>query len=198
MKFLKNIKNVSIATIIVSVVVGILFIAFPEQSMEYTALILGASLIGVGAFAIISYFVKRPSVLTLTLGVIVAICGIIICFQYKAIISFIMIVFGVFILASGVVDLITGIRAAFMIKAAGIVTVILSIVTIAFGILAITKSFDLSVGIVKLIGVALIIYAVLDTVAFFEVRKIVGNAKTNINNASDIETQGTVVEEADE
>lgn len=198
MKFLKSIKNVSIATIIISVVVGILFIAFPEQSIDYTALILGASMIAIGAYAIVAYFIKNSSLLMLTLGIIVAICGVIVCFKYKAIISMIMVIFGIFILASGIVDLITGIRAAFISKAAGIVTIILSLVTIVFGILAITKSFDLTVGIVQLIGVALIIYAVLDTVAFFEVRKIVGDAKKIVEESSDINTDASVIEEIDE
>lgn len=198
MKFLSNIKNISIATIVLSVIIGIVFIFFPAQCMKYTALILGAGLIAIGVWSVISYFIKNSSVLVLTLGIIVAICGIIICLKYKAIISLIMVIFGIFILASGIVDLLTGIRSVFIFKIGGLITIALSIATIILGILAITKSTQLSEGIVQLIGVSLLVYAVLDTVAFFEVKRIVSNAKSAVEATGDIQTDATIVDETDE
>lgn len=198
MKILSNIKNISIATIVLSIVIGLVFIFFPAQCMKYTALILGVGLIVVGLWAIISYFVKDSSVLILTLGIIVAICGIIICVKYKAIISLIMVVFGVFILTSGIVDLLTGIRSVFTFKVGGLVTIALSIATIVLGVLAITKSTQLSEGIVQMIGIALLVYAVLDTVAFVEVKRIVGRAKDTTEATGDIQTDAVVIEDADE
>lgn len=198
MKFLSNIKNISIATIVLSVIIGIVFIFFPAQCMKYTALILGAGLIAIGVWSVVSYFIKNSSVLVLTLGIIVAICGIIICLKYKAIISLIMVIFGIFILASGIVDLLTGIRSVFIFKIGGLITIALSIATIILGILAITKSTQLSEGIVQLIGVSLLVYAVLDTVAFFEVKKIVSNAKSAVEATGDIQTDATIVDETDE
>lgn len=198
MKFLSNIKNISIATIVLSVIIGIVFIFFPAQCMKYTALILGAGLIAIGVWSVVSYFIKNSSVLVLTLGIIVAICGIIICLKYKAIISLIMVIFGIFILASGIVDLLTGIRSVFIFKIGGLITIALSIATIILGILAITKSTQLSEGIVQLIGVSLLVYAVLDTVAFFEVKRIVSNAKSAVEATGDIQTDATIVDETDE
>lgn len=195
MKILNSIKSISLATIALSIVAGLLFIFFPAQCMKYIALILGIALITVGAYAIANYFVKNKSVLLLTLGIIVVICGAIVCLKYKAIVSFIMIVLGIFILASGIVDLITSIRAVFTFKITGCVTLLLSIATIVFGIIAITKSTQLSEGIIQFIGVALLIYAVLDIIAFVQVRKLVSNAKAVTN---DVETDATIVEEIDE
>lgn len=198
MKILSSIKNASIATIVLSIIIGLVFIFFPAQCMKYTALILGAGLIAIGAWSIIAYLIKKSSALTLALGVIVAICGVIICVKYKAIISLIMVVFGIFILASGIVDLITGIRSVFTFKIGGLITIVLSIATIIFGVFAITKSTQLSEGIVQMIGVALLVYAVLDTFAFIEVKRIVGNAKATVENNGDIQTDATVIEETDE
>lgn len=198
MKLLHNVKKLSIVTIILSLIFGILFIAFPAQCKMYAAIFLGVGMILIGIFSIVKYFVNQSSVLLLTLGIIVAICGVIVCVKYEAIISFIMILFGIFILASGIVDLITGLRTVFVYKFFGIVTIALSIATIIFGAYAITKSTALSESLIQLIGVALLIYSVLDTIAFFEVKKITSNIKKNVDQTTDngdIITDATIVDE---
>lgn len=198
MKFISNVKKASIVTIVLSLIFGVLFIAFPAQCKKYAALILGIGLICVGIYSVIKYFVKNSSVLLLTLGIIVAICGVIVCIKYEAIISFILILFGIFILASGIVDLLTGIRAVFTFKAFGLITIALSIATIIFGIYAITKSTALSESLIQITGVALLIYSVLDTITFFEVRKFVSNAVKSADQTTDngdIITDATIVED---
>lgn len=195
MKILSNIKNISIATIISSLVIGILFVMFPAMCMKYTALILGVALILIGVYAVANYFIKDKSVLLLTTGIISVICGIIVCVKYKAIISFIIVVLGIFILASGIVDLLTSIKAVFTFRIGGLITMALSIATIILGIVSITKSSQLSEGIIQFIGVSLIIYAVLDIIAFIQVRRLVKQAKASV---TDVETDATIVEEIDE
>ncbi len=198
MKILGNIKKLSLVTIVLSLIFGVLFIAFPAQCKKYAALFLGVGLILVGAYSIVKYFVKQSSVLLLTLGIIVAICGIIVCIKYEAIISFILILFGIFILTSGIVDLITGLRTVFTYKVFGFITIALSIATIIFGIYAITKSTALSESLIQLTGVALIVYSVLDTIAFFEVKKIASNVKSAVDQTvdnGDIVTDATIIED---
>lgn len=198
MKFLQEVKKLSLATIIVSAVLGILFIAFPSRSIKYLSLIVGIGLIAIGIAAVASYCIDKRAKFTLVLGVIVLICGIVICAKYREIINLIVMIFGIFILASGIVDLVTGLKAAVISRAAGITTVVLSVISIIFGIVAITKSAALTDGIIQFIGVALIVYAVVDAVTYFEVKNLFGSVKKAVDDVGDIETDATIVEENDE
>lgn len=62
----------------------------------------------------------------------------------------------------------------------------LSVITIIFGIVAITKSAALTDSIVRFIGAALIIYAVLDLVSFIQVNAMAKKIKQKIDAQSDI------------
>jgi uncharacterized membrane protein HdeD (DUF308 family) len=159
------------------------------------SLAIGIALIIMGAVGIINYFAKKSSGFTLALGIIIFIVGIIVCAKYRAIISIIVVIFGIFILATGMFNFATGIKVIASSLVSGWVTLILSIATSIFGIIAITKSTELTETIVQFIGVSLIIYAILDIIAFVQVRKL---AKSLSVDSDDIETDATIIEETDE
>ncbi|MBR7060228.1 MAG: DUF308 domain-containing protein [Eubacterium sp.] len=198
MKFLTQVKRISIASIIVSVILGILFIAFPEKCITYFSLAIGISLIILGVVSIIGYFIDKSGGFTLALGIISAIVGIIICVKYQAIISLIVVLFGIFILASGIFNFFTAIKVIASSVVFGWVTLGLSILTSVFGIIAITKSDALTITIVQFIGAALLIYAVMDTISFIQVKKLVKEVKTAVDATNDIETDAVIVEETDD
>lgn len=198
MKIITKIKNISLAAIVISAVLGVLFIAFPDKCITYISLALGIGLIVLGIAGIISYFADKGSAFSLAMGIIVAVVGVIICTQYKAIISLVVILFGVFLLVSGLFNFATAIKVIVSSVLFGWVTLGLSVVTTALGVIAITKSSELSVTIVQFIGVALIVYAVLDIFAFVQVRMIARDVKNAVNSINDIEVEGTIVEENDE
>lgn len=198
MEFLKQIKKFSLITIAVSAVIGVLFIAFPDKCIKYLSLIIGISLIVMGIAGIVSYFLNKTSGFTLALSIVILIVGIIVCAKYRAIISLIVMIFGIFILATGLFNLATSIKIIVSSLMSGWLTLMLSIATSIFGIIAITKSTELTETIVQFIGISLIVYAVLDIIAYIQVRKVGKTVKTAIENTGDIETQGTIIEETDE
>jgi len=198
MKFVAQVKKISIASIIIGILLGVLFIIFPEQIIQYISLAIGISLILIGVAGIIGFFLDKSSGFTLALGIVSAIVGIIVCIKYHAIISLIVILFGVFMLASGIFNLLTSIKIIASSLVFGWVTFGLSIVTSVFGVIAITKSSDLSIAIVRFIGASLIVYAVLDIISFFQVRKLVKDVQNQVEATADIQTEGTIVEETDE
>ena len=198
MKFVAQVKKISIVSIILSVIMGILFIAFPEQIITYVSLAIGVSLILIGLAGVIGFFIDKSSGFTLALGIISAIVGIIVCVRYKQIISLIVIILGILILASAIFNFFTSIKIIASSLVFGWVTLALSIVTGIFGAIAITKSGALTVTIVQFIGATLIVYAVLDLISFFQVRKLAKDIKTAVESTSDIETNAVVVEETDE
>lgn len=189
--FLKGLKRFSIATIIVSAIMGVLFIAFPSKCIQYISLVVGVSLIVTGIISVVSYIVERDTKLPLVLGTISLISGIIVCAKYQAIISIIVVILGIFILTSGIVDMATSIRSIMLFRKSGWFTMLLSVITIVFGIVAITKSAQLTDGIVRFIGAALIVYALLDLVTYIQVNSKVKQVKDAVDSISDIEVEAT-------
>lgn len=189
--FLKGLKRFSIATIIVSAIMGVLFIAFPSKCIQYISLVVGVSLIVTGIISVVSYIIERDTKLPLVLGTISLISGIIVCAKYRAIISIIVVILGIFILTSGIVDMATSIRSIMLFRKSGWFTMLLSVITIIFGIVAITKSVQLTDGIVRFIGAALIVYAVLDLVTYIQVNSKVKQVKDAVDSISDIEVEAT-------
>lgn len=189
--FLKGLKRFSIATIIVSAIMGVLFIVFPSKCIQYISLVVGVSLIVTGIISVVSYIIERDTKLPLVLGTISLISGIIVCAKYRAIISIIVVILGIFILTSGIVDMATSIRSIMLFRKSGWFTMLLSVITIIFGIVAITKSAQLTDGIVRFIGAALIVYAVLDLVTYIQVNSKVKQVKDAVDSISDIEVEAT-------
>lgn len=189
--FIKGLKKFSVATIIVSAIMGVLFIAFPSKCIQYISLVVGAALIVTGIISVVLYIIERDTKLPLILGTIVLICGIVVCAKYREIISIIVVILGIFILTSGIVDMATSIRSIVTFRRSGWFTMLLSVVTIIFGIVAITKSAQLTDGIVRFIGAALIVYAVLDLVTYIQVNAKVKQVKDAVDSVSDIEVEAT-------
>lgn len=197
-EFIKGLKKFSIATIAVAVVLGIVFIAFPSQCIDYISLIVGISMIAIGVIAIVTYIADRSSVLPLLLGIPLLICGIIVCARYRAIISIIVVLFGIFITTSGLVNIATSMRSLAFNGVAGWLTMALSVVTVIFGIVAITKSSQLTDGIVRFIGAAFIVYAILGIVSLIQVKHMTDKVRKAVDSVSDIEVDATVESEQDE
>lgn len=185
-EFLKGLKKFSISTIIVSAVLGVLFIAFPDKCIQYISLFVGAALIVIGAVAVITYLLDRNTILPLVLGIIVLVTGIVICAKYRQIISIIVVIFGIFILISGLVDFVASLKSLAILRISGWFTLVLSVITVIFGVVAITKSAALTDSIVRFIGASLIIYAVLDLVSFIQINAMAKKVKQRINEGSDI------------
>lgn len=198
MGFLKNVKKFSIIAIIVSAVIGFLFLVFPGQCIKYISLAFGIALIVMGAGGIIGYLTNKNNGFTLALGIISAIAGIIICVRYQAIISVIVVLLGIFILATGLFNLFTGIKIVASSLVSGWVTLVMSVAEVIFGIIAITKSTQLTESIVQFLGVALILYAVIDLIAFIQVKKAYNDTMNVINSNGDIEVDAVEIEDIDE
>lgn len=198
MEFLKELKKISIVTMIVSFAAGLMFIIFPAQCIKYISLALGIVLVAFGIVGIINYYRDKATPFILVLSIIVLITGIIVCAKYKAIISIIVVLFGVFILATGLVNIATGIKALKTLHPSGWLTIFLSVVTCVFGIIAITKSTQLTEAIVRFIGVSLLVYVVLDLVSYFQVRSFAKDVDDKISLNSEIETQAVIIEESDD
>lgn len=192
-KILTQMKKYSIILIVVTAVLGVLLIAFPQNMLAYTALFIGGALIACGIFAIISYISKKGFTLTLTLGILSVVGGLIICLAYRQIMSVMVFILGIYMLVGGVVDLVNSFYVATVKRRSWILTVVLSIASIALGILSITNPFHTQDAIVQFVGAGLLVFAALDLIAYIQVMEIAKNIKKGMDNAR----YGTQVKEVD-
>ena len=192
-KILTEIKKYSLIVIVITAVLGGLLIAFPDKMLAYTALFIGGAFAACGVFAILNYLTDKKSKLTLTLGIIAAFSGIVICIAYKQIMSVIVFFLGIFLLIGGIINLVNSLYIAVSRHRSWILTVILSIASIVLGIVSITNPFDTQNKIIQFIGAGLIVFAVLDLIAYIQVKKVAEEVSERISNAQD-EVNATEVE----
>ena len=184
-KILTEIKKYSLIVIVITGVLGGLLVAFPDKMLAYTALFIGGAFAACGVFAILNYLSDKKSKLTLTLGIIAAFSGIVICLAYRQIMSVIVFFLGIFLLIGGIVDLVNSFYIAASRHRSWILTVILSIASIVLGIVSITNPFDTQNKIVQFSGAGLIVFAVLDLIAFIQVKKVAEEVSQRISDTKD-------------
>ncbi len=181
-----KIKNLSLITIIAGLVIGILLLLQPGETVQLVSMLCGITVIMLGVGAWISYFSKVKSTILAILGTLSIISGIILCVKYKSIISVVLFLFGIFILISGIVDFVSAIEAKRNDLKSWIVSLIMAAATIILGLLVIVNPFDSMLVITRLLGAGLIIYAVMDLISFIQIKKIV---KYNLSEQIDVEAQ---------
>ncbi len=194
MKFLQQVKKLSLLTVAIAAVTGIAFIAFPNQCIKFGSLAIGIGLIAIGGGAIINYFRDKSGTATLVMGIVVLICGIIVCVKYKAIISMLVVIFGIFILTTGIFNLITSLKTVVIKPITGWFTVLMAVVNIILGIVAVFKSSQLTESIVRFIGVSLIIYCVMGVLTYFHIKDFAQKRQNTTLNNGDIQTDATVID----
>lgn len=178
-----EIKKYSLIGAIVLAVLGVLLIAAPGKMLRYTAFIIGGVCIACGVYAIISYIVNKASSFVLTLGIISTITGIVICAAYRQIVSIIIFILGIILLAGGVVDLVNSVYVAVSRRRSWILTVILSVASIVLGIISITNPFDTQEKIVQFVGAGLVVFAVVDIIAYIQVMAISKEVQSKISRS---------------
>lgn len=182
-KLLTEIKKYSLIGAIVLAVLGVLLIAAPGKMLRYTAFIIGGLCIACGVYAIISYIVNKASSFVLTLGIISTITGIVICAAYRQIVSIIIFILGIILLAGGVVDLVNSVYVAVSRRRSWILTVMLSVASIVLGIISITNPFDTQEKIVQFVGAGLVVFAVVDIIAYIQVMAISKEVQSKISRS---------------
>lgn len=197
-KVIDSVKKVSIATIILAIIGGIAFIAAPEFCQKYISLFIGVSFISVGLSGIAVSLIGKKTYFLLVLGIISALIGVVICFRYKEITAFIIIVVGMFMIVSGLTDLFTSFKVLVASRFFGFLSLALSVVTVVCGFIAVFKAFEVQSTLVQFIGVALLVYAVLDIIAFVEVKAMLRKARKAAEEQEaahkEIETTGEIIE----
>lgn len=177
-EFMKDFLKSSIATSIFLVILGILLVFQSEMTIMAISYVIGGILVAIGALALIRYIKKAAdkestSELDIIYGIVTIIFGVIIIQNYQALASIIPIVLGVTIIVSSVGKL----NYAFQLKADDNqlwkTTMIISIISTICGVVLLFNPFSAAIGIMKIIGIFIIVYAILDLVSTIAIKSSV-------------------------
>lgn len=163
-KFLKRSNWTDITIAIVFAFLGILLIAKPDEMMSVISILLGAIFIIMGFLRLVDYFTSTEKEdYLLTIALIFMIIGAIILFRPNIISNLFSIVVGLWIILSGLKDFQTTLVWKDIKSGYWTATLICSMLMIIAGI-AILVSSTLAL---KIVGIMITVYAILDIITRF-------------------------------
>lgn len=177
-RFMKKFLRSSIITSIVLIILGFLLIYQSENTIMTISYIIGGILIAIGVLALIRYVRDGESPaqrneLDIVYGIVTVIFGIIIIKNYQAVASIIPAVLGIAIIISSAGKL----NYAFQLKSdenrLWKTTMVISIISTLCGVILLFNPFKAAIGIMKIIGIFIITYAVLDIISTFAIKSSV-------------------------
>lgn len=180
----KKMFLMSILSSIFFIVIGLFLIMKPDTTMAIISYAIGSLILVSGTIFLIKYFTNRDGYTMfsgeLILGVICVIVGISLFLNPKALASIIHFILGMWIIISSV----TKIQYAFQLKAynnkAWVPTMILAAITFIWGLLLLFDPFEGAMLITQIIGIFILIYAILDLIEIFIIRKNLKDIKEGI------------------
>lgn len=161
---MKKILKSTLFTALILIALGIYMVLSPGAALANIIKIIGIALIVAGAVTVLLYVFNKDSqsrsFTSLATGIILVIAGIVFLVEPGAIEKIFPTVVGILVIVNGILNLIASLKA----KKAGapvwLVGLILSVLTVALGILILTQPLFLMNQIVRIVGIVLIIMGV--------------------------------------
>lgn len=154
------------ASSVLFAIIGILLIVWPEQIIKMISTIIGIAIIILGIFGIIRYFRNNERTFNFDLmyGIICVIAGALIVTNTKVVASFLPVIIGIWMIGNSVIK----IQYAMTLKDYNsnnwLTIMIVSVLTLACGILFVFNPFKGATLLTQTLGIALFAYAVVDIV----------------------------------
>ena len=196
---MKTFFKSSICASIILMILGLLLIFQSEVTITTISYIIGAALIALGVLALIRFIKSAKNItemnfnLDIIYGLVTVVLGILIITNPKAIASILPIVLGIAI----VINSASKLQYAFILKNDNNdmwkTTMIIAIVSAICGVVLLFNPFAGAVLIMKIVGIFIVVYSVLDIVSTVIIKKNVDEFKTVIDSVEVEEAE--IVEE---
>ena len=161
-KYLKRSSWVDIIVSLLFALLGVLLIVKPTQMLAVISILLGAIFIIIGFLKIVDYFTSKDKEdYLLTMALISVIFGVIVLSCSDVIVGVFRIILGIWIIASGIRNFQTSLVWKEVKSGFWTITVLCALFMIMAGIV-ILVSRTLAI---RIVGIAIVIYAVLDIIA---------------------------------
>lgn len=185
---MKTFFKSSICASIILMILGLLLIFQSEVTITTISYIIGAALIALGVLALIRFIKSAKNItemnfnLDIIYGLVTVVLGIVIITNPKAIASILPIVLGIAI----VINSASKLQYAFILKNDNNdmwkTTMIIAIVSAICGVVLLFNPFAGAVLIMKIVGIFIVVYSVLDIVSTVIIKKNVDEFKTVIDS----------------
>ena len=160
-KFLKRSNWTDIVISIVFLFLGILLIIKPNEMISVISILIGAIFVIIGFLKIVDYFTSKDKEdYLLTMALISVIFGVIVLFCSDIITGVFRIILGIWIIAAGLRDFQTALVWKDTKSGYWTIAIVLSMLMIIAGIIVLVSS----TLALKLVGVIILIYAIIDII----------------------------------
>lgn len=192
-------RSYSIVSIIVSTLCGLALLIFPEASIRYISLAFGGALLIMGAVGVVQYFRKTAGPVALSAGLISMVCGVIVCAKYQSILTLVEFLFGASIFCGGIIGLVIALRREMRLLPGWGVNLALTMVSVILGIVCMVNPFHTTLALARMLGVALLLYAVMESVSYVQLRKVGRAVEDAVNRTAPIiDENARVLDDQDE
>lgn len=198
---LKAFKRNRIIITICAIVLGVLFVIWADRSLEVISQTIGIIILIGGVVIVVSNLVKRNtaffSMASIVVGIVVAVIGIWIFLNPRVLSEVIPILIGVVVVASGLTDFWETVTLARQSYAKWWLSLILSIATIALGVLLIMRPFSAAKVLIRLCGLVMIFDGVSDLWMVSRISTVIENTIKDAEAIDADDIGGKAVEEND-
>lgn len=171
-KFLSKIFKSSLISSVGLSILGILLIFESEATIVSISYIIGGILIAMGVLGIMRYFYSEiNNLMDIIYGVVTVILGLVVILNPQAIASIIPFIIGILIIISSVTKLQYALTLNKYKNPLWKTTLIISIITLIFGLVLIFNPFAGAVFITKLVGALILLYGILDIISTMTIKK---------------------------
>ena len=192
-------RSYSIVSIIVSTLCGLALLIFPEASIRYISLAFGGALLIMGAVGVVQYFRKTAGPVALSAGLISMVCGVIVCAKDQSILTLVEFLFGASIFCGGIIGLVIALRREMRLLPGWGVNLALTMVSVILGIVCMVNPFHTTLALARMLGVALLLYAVMESVGYVHLRKVGRAVEDAVNRTAPIiDENARVLDDQDE
>ena len=192
-------RSYSIVSIIVSTLCGLALLIFPEASIRYISLAFGGALLIMGAVGVVQYFRKTAGPVALSAGLISMVCGVIVCAKYQSILTLVEFLFGASIFCGGIIGLVIALRREMRLLPGWGVNLALTMVSVILGIVCMVNPFHTTLALARMLGVALLLYAVMESIGYVQLRKVGRAVEDAVNRTAPIiDENARVLDDQDE
>lgn len=193
MNYIKSLKvNYSLSAVI-CVILGIVLLVWPGQSTQVVCMVLGIVLGGFGLIQIILYLATKEKTMIshsmMMLGVVLAVIGGLIVLKPETIIKAVPMIVGILIVIHGFHNAVLAIDLKKMQYDNWWVALLLSLLTVALGVVLICNPFTIVDTVVRIIGAFLVYDGLSDMWILSRV------FKTKKNREKIIDTDAVIVDE---
>lgn len=174
-KKIKKTFNLSLASSIIFVIVGLFLFIKPGATISIISYVTGGVLLLMGLISVYKYFTSYSAInlfgFELAYGVLLIIAVLFLVIDTSIFAKVINVILGIWI----IVNSITKFQYGFVLKRAKnsdwIYTILVSLLSFIWGIVLLINPFESALTITQIIGIFIIVYAVLDIIDNFIIRR---------------------------